>query len=310
MSFLQLKEIATFWKNNNYCNKIELAALEPFLYHSGGKNIVDVCALFYDFGFNVSVTTNGFYLDKYVNKLIGKVNKIRVSIHSMDKNIYKEIMAFDGYDKVIKGVNLALEAGLNVSINRVLLKGKTFDIEKQLYFVDKNQIKLKLLDLYYTDDIKEFYDIYYISPEEVLKPFIENGLIIFDSTHNFNRDRVVFKTKNKGFVEYKHKADFNKKNNNKICETCSKKNICLEGYADYLRVFPNGKAGFCYIRKELDFDAFDENNKVVLNLNEIYKNTPLRLCITDTCNFNCGFPGDKNSWCLKKFRNFVYLAKR
>lgn len=60
------------------------------------------------------------------------------------------------------------------------------------------------------------------------------------------------------------------------------------------------------MKPELDFLVFDENNEVVLQNNDIYKNTPLRLCVVGKCNFNCGFPKENISWCLKRNRDFIF----
>ena len=298
-----------FWKENNYCNKIELAALEPLLYRDSGKDIGDICSLIQDANLKCSITTNGFCLHKFVNKLTGKVDKVRVSLHSMDRDIYRQIMGYDGYEQVIRNIKSAVQSGINISINRVLLKNYTKDLEEQIEFVNHLKINLKLLDLYYTDDIGNHYEQFYIAPEQVLESFVASGVLKFCEEKSFNRNRRVYSTRDGGTVEYKLQADCTNKND-PICLHCSKKNFCLEGYADYLRVFPDGKGTFCYMRRETDFDIFNEKNKLILEKDNRFYRVPLRLVITDTCNFNCGFPKATKSWCLKRFRDFNYLVER
>lgn len=306
ISYKKLEKLLSFWAKNNYSKKVELAALEPLLYKDEDKDISSLCALVDKYKLSCSLTTNGFYLAKYAHKL--RLEKIRVSLHSMDKEVYKQIMGYDGFELCIKGIKAALKAGLNVAINRVLLAGYTKDLREQIEFVDKYKIKLKLLDLYYTKDIEKQYELYYISPEDALHELIADKTLSFSHLDKLNRDRVVYKTKKGAFVEYKKKSSF--KRLAKACLACDKKANCLEGYADYLRVFPNDMASFCYMRQELDFPCFDKEGLLILEKNELFKKLPLRLCVSDTCNYHCGFPGDEKSWCLKKFRPFNYLAKR
>lgn len=309
--FENISKLLSFWKQNNYSQKIEIAALEPLLYRDGSKNIIDICSAACDLGFKCSITTNGFYLKKFAKDFYNKVEKIRVSLHTMDRQTYRNIMGFDGFNQAISGICAAIENGVDVTLNRVLLKGYTNDLQEQIKFVDRHRIKkLKLLDLYYTDEIKKQYRDYYISPEEVLDELIQNDILSFDKENHSNRNRKTYLTKHKNIVEYKLQADFEKNKNNAICSKCHLKENCLEGYADYLRVFPNNKATLCYMREKLDFDIFDENNTLIIKKNSLYDTIPLRLCVVDTCNYHCGFPNDDKSWCLKKARKFNYLAKR
>ena len=166
-------------------------------------------------------------------------------------------MGYDGYEQVIRNIKSAVQSGINISINRVLLKNYTKDLEEQIEFVNHLKINLKLLDLYYTDDIGNHYEQFYIAPEQVLESFVASGVLKFCEEKSFNRNRRVYSTRDGGTVEYKLQADCTNKND-PICLDCSKKNFCLEGYADYLRVFPDGKGTFCYMRRETDFDIFNE----------------------------------------------------
>ena len=305
LNFNAIKNLARWWKNNNYCNKVEIAALEPFLYKNNEHDIIDVINLLQNFKFKLSITTNGILLKNFIDRLDkNSLDLIRVSWHSMDKSIYRYITSNGNYDEFIYSIISAINKQLPISINRVILKNYTLDIGEHINFIDKYKLRLKLLDLYYTEEIKDIYDKFYISPEEVLREFIENKTIIFDKNISAGRNRIIYKTKNNGIIEYKDKKTANK--NNAECKDCKDKLNCLEGYADYFRVFPNKKGTFCYMRPDLDFIVFDENNEVILQNSDIYKNTPLRLCVVGICNFNCGFPKENISWCLKRNRNFIF----
>ncbi|WP_233703102.1 radical SAM protein [Helicobacter felis] len=302
-----IAQLVDFWFAHRNCAKVELAALEPLLYKDGARTIIDVCQMVSKH-YTPSITTNGFFLDKYDQRLKDCTKKIRISLHAMDRQNYRQIMGFDGFDRVVSNIENATKTGLNISLNRVLLRGYTHDLKAQIEFVDRLGISLKLFDLYYTEDIAQNYQRHYISVQEALQEVLDAGLITYAHQEEANRDRVVFTTQNGSRVEYKQHALASK--NHPPCSLCDKAKQCIEGYKDYLRVFPNKWATFCYMRQDLDFPLVDSQGHFQMQQQEDYRFIPLRLCLVDTCNYNCGYPGDKASWCLKRFRPFTYLSKR
>ena len=56
LNFDAIKNLACWWKSNNYCNKVEIAALEPFLYKNNEHDIVDVINLLQNFKFKLSIS--------------------------------------------------------------------------------------------------------------------------------------------------------------------------------------------------------------------------------------------------------------
>lgn len=105
LNFNAIKNLAHWWKNNNYCNKVEIAALEPFLYKNNVYDIVDVINLLQNFRFKLSITTNGILLKNFVDRLDkNSIDLIRVSWHSMDKCVYKYITSNGDYDEFISSL--------------------------------------------------------------------------------------------------------------------------------------------------------------------------------------------------------------
>lgn len=72
----------------------------------------------------VTLTTNGILLDKYLEELkLIDIDGINVSIDAVDKNLFEEITGFDKANQVIKAVEKAYEMGIkNIKLNCVLLK--------------------------------------------------------------------------------------------------------------------------------------------------------------------------------------------
>lgn len=296
--FSEIISLAHWWKDSCGNLTVEIAALEPMLWKEKDKNICDVVKELKSIGFVVTMTTNGSLLEKYADSLKkAELDLLRISWHSMDSLIFNKITGGGNLKTIERGVIEAINVGLPIKINRVLLKGFTFDLGSQIDFIDKYKLKIKLLDLYWTPSSASHYSDYYISPQEALFPFISKlGYKQLNELTTSKRKRYTFQTQNGGSVEYKIKETAKKTHTN--CLNCSFITECLEGYGDYFRVFPDKSGSLCYLRKDLqsyDFDSILQN-----------KNMPLRLVLEGRCNFNCGFPNSASSWCLKQDRGFLF----
>jgi len=104
-------------------NKVRLTGGEPLL----RDDILQlVHELFNTDGIvDLSVTTNGVLLDSLAKELKSAgLHRINISIDSTDRENYQNITGFDMLPQVIKGINKALNVGLNpVKLNSVIIKG-------------------------------------------------------------------------------------------------------------------------------------------------------------------------------------------
>jgi len=74
---------------------------------------------------DISITTNGVHLESFAEGLkAAGLNRINISVDSLNRDIYKTITGFDLLGNVTKGIQKAIEVGLNpVKINSVIVKG-------------------------------------------------------------------------------------------------------------------------------------------------------------------------------------------
>lgn len=299
LSFKDIEEIAKWWKSANGNKKIEVAALEPLLWKDEKYEISDLIKMLKSMDFHVSMTSNGATLEKHAEKLKNAgLDLLRVSWHSLDKEIFERITGGGRLESVRKGIIKSLESGLDLKINRVLLKNYTQDLGDHIAFADLYKLNIKLLDLYWTPSGASLYEKYYIAPMDALSPFLDQLHLIEVKSANgeSGRKRRKFKTQNNGLIEYKIKESAVK--NNSICVSCQFKQECLEGYGDYFRIFPNKNAALCYLRDDLSTTSYEtifQDGKM-----------PLRLVLEGRCNFNCGFPNEEASWCLKQGKGFSF----
>ncbi len=74
---------------------------------------------------DISLTTNGFFLAEYAKKLkIAGLNRVNISLDSLQEVKYKKISRRGDLKRVLKGIDSALKADLlPIKINTVVIKG-------------------------------------------------------------------------------------------------------------------------------------------------------------------------------------------
>ena len=82
---------------------------------------------------DLSITTNGVFLESLATELkAAGLQRINISVDSIERKTYERITGFDLLPKVLEGIYSAIEAGLSpVKINCVIIKGLN-DSEKQI----------------------------------------------------------------------------------------------------------------------------------------------------------------------------------
>ncbi|NMB79543.1 MAG: GTP 3',8-cyclase MoaA [Methanomicrobiales archaeon] len=114
------------------------------------KDIVDIVRSVPP-GMESSMTTNGTLLAQYAHDLkAAGMRRVNVSIDSINRETYKKITGRDDLDKVLGGMQAALEAGLTpIKINMVVLEGiNDHEIDDFLAYIRGNRnLVLQLIEL-------------------------------------------------------------------------------------------------------------------------------------------------------------------
>lgn len=84
----------------------------------------------------VTMTTNGILLDKYINELVDNgLDAINISIDSLNPEKYQEVTRNGNLDDALRGLRKAIESGITVKVNTVLYPG---DDWKQMVRIAQN----------------------------------------------------------------------------------------------------------------------------------------------------------------------------
>ncbi len=133
--------------------KVKLTGGEPLL----RDDIVEVVARIAPIVSEVSMTTNGSRLETLAGDLRrAGLKRINVSLHSLDHDVYARLCGLDIVDRVVRGIERAVEEGLSpVKVNMVVIKDlNDGNIPSMIDFCSRSGAILQLIE-YMSDRVAE-----------------------------------------------------------------------------------------------------------------------------------------------------------
>lgn len=130
ISFIDKAEILSFEEILRLCKIfakmgieiIKITGGEPLVRNSLSELISQIKKI--DGIRQVTMTTNGILLEKYINQLINAgLDAVNISVDTLDKSTFKKLTGYDAVSKLKSGIDAACEAGIPVKINCVPIKG-------------------------------------------------------------------------------------------------------------------------------------------------------------------------------------------
>ena len=127
---------------------------------------------------DVSLTTNGILLERYINELKeAGLRRINISLDTLDREKYQKITGYNGLSQVLTGLKLAVQAGFDpVKVNTVILKDFNDDRESLSRFINlafKLPVHLRFIELMDFSPVKGLF----VSATEIFKKLKGSGLI-------------------------------------------------------------------------------------------------------------------------------------
>mgnify|MGYP001366962016 FL=1 len=173
----------------------------------------------------LTVTTNGSQLERYAKDLFKNgVKRINISLDTLDKNKFKLITKIGDFNKVIRGINAAKEAGMKIKINTVALKGiNDNEILNLVNWCGENKFGLTFIEVMPMGEIGEKRVNQYMPLTDV-KSLIQTKYSLSDDP-----------LKTGGPARYVHchetdqKIGFITPHTHNFCETCNRVRITCTG---------------------------------------------------------------------------------
>lgn len=213
--------------------KIRLSGGEPLI----RDDIVEIVSKIASIGFkDVSITTNGTFLDKYADSLVeAGLNRVNVSLDTLKPETYRFITKKDYLQKAKHGIIQAAESGLYpVKVNMVVMKGLNQDeIWDMFNFCQKNGAILQLIELLKTENCPDngFIDDYHYKMDDLEEELVNRADKV--KTRPFMQDRKKY------FVDGGEIEVVKPMDNTQFCKNCTR-----------IRITPEGKLKPCLLRND------------------------------------------------------------
>lgn len=198
----------------------KLTGGEPLL----RDDIHEIIASVKHYADEVSLVTNGSLLQEKAKLLAeAKLDRVNVSLHAMKEDIYSYVTGGSTLlEKVVRGVDEALNHGLKVKLNFVLMKSNVGELPKVLEFAEKRGVDVNVIELVPLGTPPDVYAREFTPVTQVLK-FIEEksvGKYIRDFQ---NRPVYVLRSGVKVEVVIGY-------GNRYLCSACTRMRLTADGY--------------------------------------------------------------------------------
>ncbi len=125
----------------------------------------------------VAITTNGYKLPQQIQSWIDAgLTSLNVSIDSLDSQLFKNITGHNKLETILEGISMALNAGLPVKVNAVLMdqiRGEGFD--RFLNWIKDNPISVRFIELMETGDNAVFFGKKHQSGQALKEDLLKKG---------------------------------------------------------------------------------------------------------------------------------------
>lgn len=124
MTRAEIAAIARLFVERYGVTKVRITGGEPLVRPDAVDIVRDLSAL----GISLGLTTNAMSLDKHLDGLIDAgLGGINISLDTFDAERFRRITRRDGFGQVRANIGLALERGLRVKVNMVVMRGVNDD---------------------------------------------------------------------------------------------------------------------------------------------------------------------------------------
>ena len=252
MTYEEIYKIAKTFSDHGV-TKIRLTGGEPLI----RKDIPVILEKLATLPVELSITSNAIIIDKFIDVLKANgVNKINVSLDSLDEGKFKHITRKNEFKKVYNNILLLVEEGFKVKVNAVLMKGfNDNEIIDFINFTKDLPISVRFIEFMPFDGNK--WDMgKMVSYAEVMK-YVNEAF----ENENFERlqDAPNDTAKNYKIKDYKGTFAIISSVTNPFCDSCNRLRLtangqlknCLfsSGESDILTTLRAGKSIEPIIRK-------------------------------------------------------------
>lgn len=175
--FLSVDEVSTVVRAfaGMGTQKIRITGGEPSLRREL-TDIISSCAEVPEIQ-KIAMTTHGARMYRDVTQWHSAgLHQVNVSIDDLDPNQFSMITGSQRLQEILKGIDLALELGMQVKVNAVLMKGYSeVKLGRFLSWIKDKKLTLRFIELMETGEHKAFYQQHHVSGEPLKQQLLNEG---------------------------------------------------------------------------------------------------------------------------------------
>jgi len=223
--------------------KMKITGGEPLLY----RQIVEFVRTAKKYFDEVSLTTNGYLLEEFSQKLKSAgIDRINVSLHSLDRETYKKITGVDGLKKVLRGIKAARDLGIKVKVNVLVLRGiNDREVERFIEFARVNMVDLQFIEY---EPLLGLSSEYHISLDFIDGILEKRAIVIKIKRRHYKRSYLI-----PPWIDVLHTW-----HSRETCMGCTR-----------LRITPDGKAYPCIFRGNETVDLLPDPVNGIIKANNL-----------------------------------------
>jgi len=254
LTYDELLRIIELFASEFGFKKFRFTGGEPLVRKGFADFLLEVNKLRCKYNLEICLTTNGVQLSESLEKLkLGGVDRINISLDTLDKDKFREITKTDVFDRVFKAIRDAQNYGFSpLKINTVILKGVNDDeISDFVKFAITHNLNVRFIEyMPFADNNWDNDEI--LSYKDILK-IVEKDFRLMPLNNNGNSVAKDYLIKDKkGMISFISSIS---------------EHFC--GHCNRLRISSNGEFRLCLFADALEPLNFKHIFKTSLNINEI-----------------------------------------
>ena len=173
----------------------------------------------------ITLTTNGSLLKKFAKDLKNNgVNRINVSLDTINKEKYRQITRFGNLDNVLEGIDEAIKHNIKVKINTVVFKNfNEYNISDLIDWANKKLLDITFIEVMPMSDTEMPRHMQFVSLDNIYKE-LNNRYNFYKSNYRTGGPSNYYKSKNLNI-----KIGFITPLSNNFCATCNRVRISSTG---------------------------------------------------------------------------------
>lgn len=201
-------------------NKIRITGGEPLVRADVDKFIAMIFE--YKSDIDIALTTNGFLLSKYAKRLKeAGLKRVNISLDSLEKETFWYLTKKDALQNVLDGIEAAIDEGLVVKLNSVVMKDiNEHEILKLYDFAKSKNIQIRFIE--YMENENAHDSLKTLQSKEILN-YISRTHIIEEFPSKINSAAKLYKDES-GFI-----FGIIEPYDDSFCKTCNRIRLSAEG---------------------------------------------------------------------------------